>query len=572
MIVFESTTMRFPRKSEPALDNFSATIKAGRITGLVGPDGAGKTTVMRLIVGLLVPTSGKITVCGRDVAKETSQIRAELGYMPQKFGLYEDLTVMENLTLYAKLRNLPRSQRKDRFERLLEFTNLSRFTKRLARRLSGGMKQKLGLACALITMPRILVLDEPSVGVDPLSRRELWRMVREQTTDETIVLWSTSYLDEAGHCDETILLNEGKLLFAGPPKNLTQKMNNCVVRVPRVASQERRHLVATLLKRPEIVDATIQGSSIRVVLSRTFELTRDKIEIFGGRDVEIVSPCFEDGFIQRLGGAPKENADENIENMGRRHYGDDVVVARGLCKNFGSFTAVSDVSFSIKPGEIFGLLGPNGAGKSTVFKMLCGLLRPTSGDGYVGGKSLLKAPGAARNRLGYMAQKFSLYTDLTVQQNLNFYAGLYGLSSIEREKAIERVLDECDLTRFRSEKAGLLPLGYKQRLALATATIHAPDALFLDEPTSGVDPLARREFWNRVNRLAAQGVAVLVTTHFMDEAEYCDRLALILDGHKIAEGVPDDLKQAAATFDNPEPTLEDAFIRLIERGREGSVL
>ena len=570
MIVFDSVTKVFPGQEKPALDAFSATIRPGRITGLVGPDGAGKTTALRLLAGLLVPTSGRVTAFDYDVARETSQVRRFLGYMPQKFGLYEDLTVMENLKLYAKLRNLPRTRRKARFEELLEFTDLTRFTKRLARRLSGGMKQKLGLACALITTPRLLVLDEPGVGVDPLSRRELWRMVRSQVSDETVVLWSTAYLDEAELCDETILLSEGKLLFSDVPEKMTEGMARRVVRVTNVEASARRSLIARLLRHDEIVDATIQGSSLRVTLGREFNAQKDPDAIFEGRRVELTSPRFEDGFIERLGGAPKERAGVVVQRTARKSANEDVVVADRLTKKFGAFVAASDVSFRIKPGEIFGLLGPNGAGKSTTFKMLCGLLRPTSGDGYVGGVSLRKAPGAARSRLGYMAQKFSLYPDITALENLTFYAGVYGLSAAERVKAIDRALEEYDLVGYADVKTSTLPLGYKQRLALATATLHSPDALFLDEPTSGVDPLARREFWNRVNQFASQGVATLVTTHFMDEAEYCDRLALILDGRKIAEGTPDELKAASATSDNPDPTLEDAFIRLILAERRGA--
>ena len=425
MIVFEDATLLFPTAEKPALDSISATVTPGKITGLVGPDGAGKTTALRLIAGLLTPTSGRVTAFGYDAAKQTARVRELLGYMPQKFGLYEDLTVMENLNLYAKLRNLPRSQRKERFDELLEFTNLTRFTKRLARRLSGGMKQKLGLACALITTPRLLVLDEPGVGVDPLSRRELWRMVKERVAPDTVAIWSTAYLDEAELCDETILLNEGKLLFSGAPKELTRGMESRVVRVLNVDPGERRREVANLLKKEEIVDATIQGGSIRVTLSRAFDAARDPKALFGGRRVELTRPRFEDGFIERLGGAPKDDG-ANERTFARKPSVDAVVVANGLTKKFGDCTAASDVGFKIKPGEIFGLLGPNGAGKSTTFKMLCGLLRPTKGEGFVGGFSLRKAPSVARSRLGYMAQKFSLYVDMTVKQNLEISTG-FGL-------------------------------------------------------------------------------------------------------------------------------------------------
>lgn len=567
MIVFDSVEKSFPKMDRPALDALSITIQPGKITGLVGPDGAGKTTMLRLVAGLITPTSGRVTAFGYDTTRQTRRVREILGYMPQKFGVYEDLTVVENLNLYAKLRNLPRRRRRERFEELLEFTNLARFTKRLARRLSGGMKQKLALACALITTPKILALDEPCVGVDPLSRRELWQMVRSQVDSETIVLWSTSYLDEAELCDETILLNDGNLVFVGAPKELASGLKDRVVRVSGVSAETRRKYVSELLLRPEIIDATIQGSSIRATLNRPFRPQTDPETLFDGYSVAPTAPRFEDGFIERLGGATKRIFGAERRAPLTTRNDENVVVADGLTKKFGDFVAASDISFQIKPGEIFGLLGANGAGKSTTFKMLCGLLKPTAGDGYVGGASLRRSPSSVRNRLGYMAQKFSLYSDLTVRQNLNFYGGVYGLAIRERGEAIGRALDEFDLQRYADVKAGTIPLGYKQRLSLAVATLHSPDALFLDEPTSGVDPIARREFWNRVNQYASQGVAVLVTTHFMDEAEYCDRLALILDGRKIAEGTPDDLKSLATSGERPDPTLEDAFIYLIQRGR-----
>ncbi len=567
MIVFDSVEKSFPKMDRPALDALSITIQPGKITGLVGPDGAGKTTMLRLVAGLITPTSGRVTAFGYDTTRQTRRVREILGYMPQKFGVYEDLTVVENLNLYAKLRNLPRRRRRERFEELLEFTNLARFTKRLARRLSGGMKQKLALACALITTPKILALDEPCVGVDPLSRRELWQMVRSQVDSETIVLWSTSYLDEAELCDETILLNDGNLVFVGAPKELASGLKDRVVRVSGVSAETRRKYVSELLLRPEIIDATIQGSSIRATLNRPFRPQTDPETLFDGYSVAPTAPRFEDGFIERLGGATKRIFGAERRAPLTTRNDENVVVADGLTKKFGDFVAASDISFQIKPGVIFGLLGANGAGKSTTFKMLCGLLKPTAGDGYVGGASLRRSPSSARNRLGYMAQKFSLYSDLTVRQNLNFYGGVYGLAIRERGEAIGRALDEFDLQRYADVKAGTIPLGYKQRLSLAVATLHSPDALFLDEPTSGVDPIARREFWNRVNQYASQGVAVLVTTHFMDEAEYCDRLALILDGRKIAEGTPDDLKSLATSGERPDPTLEDAFIYLIQRGR-----
>ncbi len=581
MIRFVETRKVFPGSESPALDGISAAVKPGRITGLVGPDGAGKTTALRLVAGLLTPTSGRIEVFGYDATRQTREVRAILGYMPQKFGLYEDLTVMENLNLYAKLRNLPRAQRRAQFDKLLEFTDLGRFQKRLARRLSGGMKQKLGLACALVTTPKLLLLDEPGVGVDPLSRRELWKMVRELTTSETVVLWSTSYLDEAELCDETLLFNNGKLLFAGAPSELSKRMKGRVFRVRGYDPARKRSEFARLSQEREVVDVLIQGDALRVSFRSTLSSAEVMRRYFPGLAVEEASPCFEDGFVDALvakaseakspSALPVAQAPPESGSGGaalRAFDSSEVVVeARKMTKRFGSFTAASEIEFSIRRGEIFGLLGPNGAGKSTSFKMLCGLLKPTSGDGFVAGVSLRKSSGEARKRLGYMAQKFSLYGNLSVRQNLDFYGGVYGLSPRERRDGIDRALVEYDLTRYADERAELLPLGYKQRLALASATLHSPEALFLDEPTSGVDPVARREFWRRVVAFAAQGVAILVTTHFMDEAEYCDQIALILDGRKIAQGAPDAIKASAKRCETDSPTLEDAFIQLIERER-----
>ena len=568
MIHLDALTKQFGKADRPALDAITATIRPGRITGLVGPDGAGKTTLLRLVAGLLEPTSGRVGAFGFDATAQTSEVREFLGYMPQKFGLYEDLTVMENLILYAKLRGLSKKERTKRFDELLEFTGLARFTDRLARRLSGGMKQKLGLACSLITVPRLLLLDEPGVGVDPISRRELWRMVHELLTDETVVVWSTAYLDEAEKCDETLLLNEGQLLFAGPPDKLTDTMKDRVIQVRGLAESVRRKTLIQLIQEQEIIDGTLQGSALRLTLTRPVQ----KGECVGGYPAVPVAPRFEDGFIERLGGITKGESGLARRSGTISDSKEPVVQAKGLTKRFGSFTAAGNIDFSIRRGEIFGLLGPNGAGKSTTFKMLCGLLRPTSGEGSIAGRDLRRSPGDARRCLGYMAQKFSLYSDLTVQQNLNFFAGICGLNWRTRSRAVEEMLDLFDLGQYRSESAGLLPLGFRQRLSLACALVHSPEVLFLDEPTSGVDPLTRREFWGHINALVEKGVAILVTTHFMDEAEYCDRIALINQGQKIAEGTPDELKRSAVTDMNPDPTLEDAFIYLIEKTSNNSHL
>jgi len=562
MISLENLSKTFSGSAKPAVDALTAEILPGRVTGLVGPDGAGKTTLVRLIAGLLKPTVGKIESFGLDSVKDSAQIREILGYMPQRFGLYEDLSVLENLNLYAEMRGVDKHERKKRFAELLRFTGLEPFTKRLARRLSGGMKQKLGLACSLIKMPKLLLLDEPSVGVDPISRRELWRMVRELVSDDVVVVWNTSYLDEAEACDDVLLMNEGKLMFCGRPNKLTERMQGRVVQIRGLSIEKRRSELSRWLQHPSVVDGVIQGSALRLVFKP--ETSLHEFSTTAEQFVS-VTPRFEDSFIDMLGGVPKEESVLAKREMKRVVDDEPVVVARGLTKRFGSFTAVHNNNFSIQRGEIYGLLGPNGAGKSTTFKMLCGLLKPTEGEGFIAGHNLLKSASKARSRLGYMAQKFSLYGDLTVRQNLMFFAGVYGLWGFAKRRVVNEMLEMFELAPYVSTSAGLLPLGFKQRLSLAATLMHEPDVLFLDEPTSGVDPLTRREFWSHINTLVEKGVTILVTTHFMDEAEYCDRISLIFRGETIAEGTPDDLKLSVTSESLPDPTLDDAFVALIEK-------
>ena len=561
--IVDKLTKRFAPDAPPALDAISFSIKSGQVTGVAGPDGAGKTTVMRLMAGLLVPTEGSLTVCGYDTIKDSIALHHAIGYMPQRFGLYEDLTVLENLTLYADLRGVVGRARSETFERLLGFTYLARFTSRLAGNLSGGMKQKLGLACAMLKSPRLLLLDEPSVGVDPISRRELWRMVHALTHEGVAVVWTTAYLDEAENCAEVIVLNNGALLYKGDPKVMTAHIGDRVFLVEG-AGGERRTLLARALSRPEIIDGVLQGDSVRLVLKEDAPApTPQELASAEPITIEPAKPRFEDAFVAMLGGQPKRTLDLKAARQAASE-GRAAVEAVNLTKKFGDFTAADRISFSIKRGEIFGLLGPNGAGKSTTFKMMCGLLRPTGGTALVDGYDLYRAPSAARGRLGYMAQKFSLYGDLSVRQNLDFFGGAYGLWGAKKRDAIDRVVAAFDLGPHLGVNAGTLPLGFKQRLALSCAILHNPPVLFLDEPTSGVDPITRREFWGYINSMIATGVTVMVTTHFMDEAEYCDRVALIYHGKSIAIDTPDALQARVRTAALPNPTLEDAFIALIE--------
>jgi ABC-type multidrug transport system ATPase subunit len=569
LILAENLTKRFAAAGPPAIDGLNARVGSGEVTGVVGPDGAGKTTLLRLFAGLLLPSEGRALVCGADTRTQLGPLRQQVSYMPQRFGLYEDLTVQENLNLYADLRNVAGLNREAAFERLLAFTDLKRFTGRLAGALSGGMKQKLGLACALIRAPRLLLLDEPSVGVDPISRRELWTMVYELRDQGIGIVWSTSYLDEAERCARVFLLHEGKVLYEGPPRELTARVEGRSFLVAG-ASHAGRLLLSRALARPDVIDGVIQGSSVRLV-------TREgapppAASDLGAADAQVKSaaPRFEDAFVDLLGGSAKDTSPLSGMPGQPGDGAAPVVEVEGLTKRFGSFTAADQITFRIGRGEIFGLLGPNGAGKSTTFKMMCGLLRPTAGRARVAGLDLYQAAGAARVRVGYMAQKFSLYGDLSVRQNLNFFAGVYGLARDRRREQLDRMTTTFRLGPYLETSAGLLPLGFKQRLALACAVMHEPAVLFLDEPTSGVDPLTRREFWSHINAMVERGVTVMVTTHFLDEAEYCDRIALVYRGHVIALGSPDDLKERARSPQLPEPTLEDAFIALVEAfDREG---
>lgn len=559
-----------------ALNDINFVALKGKITGLIGPDAAGKTTLMRMAVGLMVPDSGTIKVLGKDTSRQSLEVQSEVAYMPQRFGLYEDLTTQENLDLYADLQGVLKNARSDHYNELMRMTNLGPFTNRLAGRLSGGMKQKLGLACALVRFPRLLVLDEPTVGVDPLSRRELWsiiyRLVKEK---EMSVILSTAYLDEAEKCDDIILIHEGNILGKGSPKDFKGRVQGRTY-IANVSGIKKRALKEKLSQKENILDATIQGDSVRLVTHTDSPLRIQ--DIFPGRsDVSLkpVSASFEDSFISIL--HEKKSLPESIDGSGfLRHQSQQqpqpentVIQVKNLKRRFGDFYAVNGISFDVHRGEIFGLLGANGAGKSTTFRMLCGLLPISSGSIRVAGVDLRHAAAKARLRIGYMPQKFSLYGDLSVRQNLKFFSSAYGLAGSYRKEQIEWALEQFNLRAHTDANSISLPLGYKQRLSMACSLMHNPQILFLDEPTSGVDPLARRQFWSRINALAEEGVTVMVTTHFMEEAEYCDRLAIMAAGRILTIGTPVEIRKIGRTEQNPEPTIEDAFIHLIEQNETG---
>jgi ABC-2 type transport system ATP-binding protein len=583
-----------------ALDGISLVVGAGMLTALVGPDGAGKTTLLRLAAGLLNPDSGQLKVLGVDVTADPQQIQARIGYMPQKFGLYEDLTVQENLDLYADLHGLSVDDRRIRYPSLMSMTALGPFRGRLAGRLSGGMKQKLGVACTLVRSPELLLLDEPTVGVDPLSRRELWEIIQKLVNEQGLtVLVSTSYLDEAERCGNAIVLNQGKVLTQGLPSEVARLASNRTYLIQPSGQQPARELQARLLDDPKVLDAAPEAGLVRVVLINAGNLNippssvrldegkqnaensenagdaedrrEQKLQIDDSSLVlQPTDPRFEDGFMvllrqsiaqQSIGGSM--NLAKPPENLGS-HV---VVEVRDLVRKFGAFTAVDHVSFEVHRGEIFGLLGPNGAGKTTTFRMLCGLLAVSSGTLEVAGVDLHYARASARQRIGYVAQKFSLYGQLSVDENLDFFASAYGLRGRRKRERIAWAIEQFELGSHTRLAAGQLPGGYKQRLAMAAALVHEPEILFLDEPTSGADPLARREFWRRITALAQQGVTIIVTTHFMVEAAYCDRIVILDAGRVLAQGTPAEVRSRARHEPGRTPTMEDAFISIVEESR-----
>ena len=572
-----------------ALDGISLEVEPGTLTALVGPDGAGKTTLIRLAAGLMRLDDGALRVLGIDVGSDPQQVQDRIGYMPQKFGLYEDLSVQENLDLYADLRGVSLEERRQRYPRLMDMTALGAFRKRLAGRLSGGMKQKLGLACTLVRAPELLLLDEPTVGVDPLSRRELWEIILQLVKEQGLtVLLSTSYLDEAERCDHVIVMHQGKVLARGRPDDVSALAAGRAFIAEPPAGQKAREFQARLLDHRAVLDAVPEGGRVRLVLK---ERIKDGGERIIGSEASFhplslipyplpVPPRFEDGFMILL----RQRTDKENPRQGEQESRprvslspslpfslsatEPVVQVRDLVRQFGSFVAVNHISFGVERGEIFGLLGPNGAGKTTTFRMLCGLLPATSGTLRVAGVDLRRASAAARQRIGYVAQKFSLYGQLSVSENLEFFASAYNLRGARRRERIEWALRQFELAPLQGLASGNLPGGFKQRLAMAAALLHEPEILFLDEPTSGADPLTRREFWQRITALVERGVTVVVTTHFMEEAEYCDRVAIMDAGRILAHGTPAEIRGRAVADREREPTMEDAFIAIVEEARD----
>ena len=553
-----------------AVDCLDIRAVRGKMTALIGPDGAGKTTFLRMVCGLMFPTEGILSVLGISVADKPADVQRRLGYMPQKFGLYEDLTCMENMNLYADLHGISAEERKERFEKLFHMTGLAPFAQRLAGKLSGGMKQKLGLACTLVRTPELLILDEPTAGVDPLSRRELWEILKDLVKGGHIsVLVSTAYMEEAELCDEVYILNKGKVLDRGTPEELRKETEGrCRMAKTPEGIPPRVLQAAFLDDRESVEDAVPEKGNVRFVLKEGVPLERIKaFSCYPRLETEGVPSRLEDSFMCCLGKLErKESPLEGFELDYKEpaHISGKVdIEVKNLVRRFGDFTAVDNTSFQVHEGEIFGLLGPNGAGKSTTFKMLCGLLPASSGELSVAGGNFRRARAAARANVGYVAQKFSLYGMLTVRENLEFFGGAYGLPWQKIRERIKEVLSWFGLSGAEDRMAGDLPGGYKQRLSMAAALLHEPKILFLDEPTSGIDPPARRVFWRQITALAAKGTTVIITTHFMDEAEYCDRIMIQDQGKMLILGTPEEVRNRGGK----NLTMNEAFIAIVENSR-----
>lgn len=558
---------RFEKGAQDAiLKSVSADLREGRLIALVGADGSGKTTLMRVMAGLLKPQKGTVRIFGEELYSENlSQLQSFCGYMPQQFGLYTDLSVEENLTLYADLFGLSDLDRKERFAELLSMTGLTDFTARPAGKLSGGMKQKLGLACALLNRPKILLLDEPSVGVDPLSRRELWAILKKnvQSGAMTVVV-ATTYMDEASLCDDVLIVENGEVVLHNTPEAIASLAEGLSFNVNIAKGRRVRDVQAQLLDDTDLVlDAVPRAGSVRVLIKNQSDraLLEQRHHIF----LQPTASGLEEGYlVNRAKASPihsyKKIGDDFSSSISSTEE-KPIVVAKDLVRRFGSFTAVDRTSFEVKSGEIFGLLGPNGAGKTTTFKMLCGLLKVTEGELEVAGVNVRHSSDQAREQLGYMSQKFALYADLSVSENFDFFASAYGLSGNEKEERIDFLIKEFDLQSFQNTQAKNLPGGIKQRLAMAVALIHKPKLLFLDEPTSGADVLTRRQFWRWITALSHMGTSIIVTTHFMEEALYCDRLLIQDAGLPLIMGSPEEVRGQCTTMD-------EAFIQIVKAFRE----
>ena len=552
--VVKVSGLRKRYKRQLAVDRVDLTVKRGEIYGLIGPDGAGKSSVMKAVAGVLTYDEGAAEVFGTlvDSERAAERVKHRMGFLPQGLGLnlYPELSAEENIDFFARLRLVPESELRERKAKLLAMTRLERFRSRLTKQLSGGMKQKLGLICTLIHEPELVILDEPTTGVDPVSRRDFWAILTEwQTVKGMTALISTAYMDEAARFHRLSFLSRGRVVASGSPGEVQSLIPGQVVtfettsQLDAVARLKRRyHQVQSL---GPLVHAFIPESDPSTALAHIREvlenMTPERIQTEEAELEDVVVALLLKEQDQRT--HEEDRFGDGGAQAGMVHAGGLAVEARELSRDFGTFRAVDRVSFDVKQGEIFGLLGANGAGKTTVIKMLNGILPPTAGQGWVAGVDMRTAGSAIKERIGYMSQAFSLYLDLTVLENIRLFAGIYGLTRQQAKQRMQWIVNMAGLRGYENDRTARLPMGVRQRLALGCALVHNPRVLFLDEPTSGVDPVGRRRFWELLSWLARQErVAILITTHYLSEAEHCDRLALMYAGRIVAEGTPSELK------------------------------
>jgi ABC-2 type transport system ATP-binding protein len=542
------------RKTVEAVSSLDLQVRQGEIFGLVGPDGAGKTTTMQMLCGLLTPTSGSATVADVDIVNQPGRLGGKIGYMSEGFTLYGALSVDENIDFFARLYDVPPSVISERKARLLAVTHMTEARHRRAEHLSGGMKKKLALACALTYTPQILFLDEPTTGVDPVSRRDFWLLLNDFLEQGITIFVTTPYMDEAERFHRIALMHQGKIIACDTPSALKAGIQG--ERLDLLAEPQQA-AAAALWDHPQVSQVQIFGERVHALVSGAKEADSLQAHL-SDRNISIAeirrsAPGLEDVFVSMLSRektAVASTVHPLSYNNDRVPNGSNApeqnlpaaIQTDGLTKQFGTFNAVQNVTLRISQGQIFGFLGPNGSGKTTTIRMLCGLLPPTSGTGTVAGWDIHRQPGQIKTQIGYMSQKFSLYPDLTVVENLEFYGGVYGLRAAELAQRKGWVLEMAGLLGHERDRTGALSGGWKQRLALGCAILHRPQVLFLDEPTSGVDPISRRAFWALISELSRQGTTIFVTTHAMDEAEHCHALGLIYNGQVIASGSPASLR------------------------------
>ncbi|PSB18313.1 ABC transporter ATP-binding protein [Phormidesmis priestleyi ULC007] len=534
-----------------AVQGVDFSVRRGEVFGLIGPDGAGKTTTFHILGGVMEATAGDVQVLGQP----PRDARLKIGYLTQQFSLYLDLSIDENLRYVGGLRQVPDRQFSERREKYLRLMNLEKFGDRLAGELSGGMKQKLALCCALVSQPQVLLLDEPTTGVDPVSRREFWDVLAALSSEEGVtIVVATPYLDEAERCNRVALMYDGQIQQIGTPAELRNSLGLHRLEVHTPQLQAAEQVLTTLSESDAIVDVQTFGDRLDVLVSDPQTGESQVRELFRQNHlqadtIELAEPTLENVFVTRLrqqGSAPEffefPRSRGGNRNVTTGSSSDFAIYSHNLNRSFGSFRAVKNVNVEVRYGEIFGLLGANGAGKTTTIKMLCGLLPISSGDISLGGERGNLRSSELRRRIGYMSQKFTLYDDLTILQNLEFYSGVYGVPRRLRREKIDWVIATCGLDGRETMLTGQLPGGWKQRVAFGASVMHEPDILFLDEPTSGVDPLARRQFWKLINDFARNGTAVLVTTHYLEEAEQCNRMSFMVAGEIVTEGSPSQIK------------------------------